>query len=160
MLSTLSTRRLLSALASPILYTQLTLGRVGPAAQDARDAGPAVTASANGRGARFIAPQGALRVRLEVYTESGEPVTADIAFQDNRREVNCTLGGDSYVLTLGGSGSVNENTVFNITAVKIFSQPAGVDLLCKANTGGIDRSHVFAYTRRLTATTVGNVVVQ
>jgi hypothetical protein len=85
--------------------------------------------------------------------------TANNAFQDNSREVLCTLG-EAYAFILSGVGGGNTETNMTIHTVVSLNQPGSVDLTCRANSGGTDRSYVNIRTRRLTATRLGNIFSQ
>jgi hypothetical protein len=85
--------------------------------------------------------------------------SANIGFQDNSREVVCSLG-EGYFFILSGVGGGNTETDLTIHTVKSLNQPGSIDLTCRANSGGTDRSFVNIRTRRLTATRVGNIFSQ
>jgi hypothetical protein len=86
---------------------------------------------------------------------------ANIAFQNNARQVVCSLNGDAYEVTLMAP-ALNGKTSNTLTlhSFRTGAAASGVDLSCRATTGGTDRSYVYIVTRRVTANRMNDFTLQ
>jgi hypothetical protein len=86
---------------------------------------------------------------------------ANIAFQNNARQVACSLNGEGYEETLAAP-ALNGKTSNTLTlhSFRVSAFASSVVLACRAVSGGTDRSYVYITTRRLTATRINDFTAQ